>query len=63
MNQIKWQGKSKAQMHRFIKSNEADGYSVYEKFKHQNTRYLVMVKASGKEKSSNEKSSICNKSW
>ncbi|MFS7403451.1 hypothetical protein [Carnobacterium maltaromaticum] len=55
MNQIKWQGKSKAQMHRFIKSNEAEGYSVYEKFKHQNTRYVVMVKAAEKEESSNEK--------
>ena len=55
MNKIKWQGKSKAQMHRFIKSNEAYGYSVYEKFKHQNTRYVVMVKAAEKEESSNEK--------
>lgn len=55
MNKIKWQGKSKAQMHRFIKSNEAEGYSVYEKFKHQNTRYVVMIKAAEKEESSNEK--------
>lgn len=55
MNQIKWQGKSKAQMHRFIKLNEAEDYSIYEKFKHQNTRYVVMIKPAEKEESSNEK--------
>lgn len=28
MNQIKWQGKSKAQMHSFVTSNEKEGYTV-----------------------------------
>lgn len=55
MNQIKWQGKSKAQMHRFIKLYEAEGYSIYEKFKHQNIRYVVMIKEIKKEEIENEK--------
>ncbi|MFS7411472.1 hypothetical protein AB6889_02445 [Carnobacterium maltaromaticum] len=41
--EIKWHGKSKAQMHRFIASNEKNGYVVVEKYKHQKTYYVVMA--------------------
>ncbi|MFS7399019.1 hypothetical protein [Carnobacterium maltaromaticum] len=43
MNKIKWQGKSKAQMHSFITSNERLGYTVISKKKHQKTFYVVMA--------------------
>ena len=45
--EIKWHGKSKAQMHRFIASNEKNGYVVVEKYKHQKTYYVVMTKIDG----------------
>lgn len=41
--EIKWHGKSKSQMHRFITSNEKNGYVVIEKYKHQKTFYVVMA--------------------
>ncbi|WP_413508907.1 hypothetical protein [Carnobacterium maltaromaticum] len=44
MNKIKWQGKSKAQMHSFITSNERRGYTVTNKKKHQKTFYVEMTK-------------------
>ncbi|WP_157454960.1 hypothetical protein [Carnobacterium maltaromaticum] len=47
MNLIKWHGKSKAQMHRFITSNEKDGYVVSSKKKHQKTYYIEMTKIDG----------------
>ena len=45
--EIKWHGKSKSQMHRFITSNEKNGYVVIEKYKHQKTFYVVMTKIDG----------------
>ncbi|MDZ5759362.1 hypothetical protein RAK27_11875 [Carnobacterium maltaromaticum] len=47
MNKIKWQGKSKAQMHSFITSNEKEGYTVTSKKKHQKTFYVEMTKIDG----------------
>lgn len=44
MNKIKWQGKSKAQMHSFVTSNERLGYTVTSKKKHQKTYYIEMTK-------------------
>ena len=44
MESIKWQGKSKAQMHSFITSNEKEGYTVTSKQKHQKTFYIEMTK-------------------
>ena len=41
--EIKWHGKSKAQMHRFIENGEKNGYVVVEKYKHQKTYYVVMA--------------------
>lgn len=47
METIKWQGKSKAQMHSFISSNERVGYEVTSKKKHQKTFYVEMTKIDG----------------
>lgn len=47
MNKIKWQGKSKAQMHSFVTSNEKEGYTVTSKKKHQKTFYVEMTKTEG----------------